>query len=193
MLIKPVPLDFFNRDAIVIARDLIGVELLINGVGGIIVETEAYTPDDPASHSYRGQTLRNATMFGASGKAYIYRSYGVHWCLNAVCRPGSAVLMRALEPTRGLDTMFARRGVSGAKLLCSGPGRLTQALGIDGALDGVSLFQTPFCMLSSRGTHEVVVGTRIGISRAQLHPWRFGLAKSPFLSRPFCNESRCAR
>ena len=178
-------LDFFDRDAVVVARDLVGAELLLNGVGGIIVETEAYTRDDPASHSYRGPTRRNATMFGASGTVYIYRSYGLHWCVNAVCRPGSAVLLRALEPTCGVDTMSGRRGVSRVTLLCSGPGRLTQALGIDSGLDGLSLLQPPFSLRFSDRRREVVSGSRIGISQGLVQPWRFGLARSPFLSTPF--------
>ena len=175
---------FFNRDAVQVARDLIGCELTLDGVGGRIVETEAYTADDPASHSFRGMTARNAAMFTVPGTAYVYRSYGIHWCLNAVCLPGSAVLLRALEPAHGVDTMQARRGMETQRLLAAGPGRLCQALGVDMSLNGRSLLQRPFLLRTGRGA-DIVCGPRIGISRAVEQPWRFGLAGSSFLSKPF--------
>lgn len=175
---------FFNRDAVEVARDLIGAEFLVTGTGGIVVETEAYMPDDPASHSFRGPTARNAPMFGEPGTAYVYRSYGLHWCMNVVCLPGSAVLLRALEPTCGLAFMSERRGRADPLLLASGPGRLCQALGIDASLNGLSLSAHPFS-LRPGGPADIVAGTRIGISRAKDRLWRFGRAGSRFLSRPF--------
>ena len=177
--------EFFERDAVDVVRELIGVELLVAGVGGWIIETEAYTPDDPASHSHRGRTARNATMFGPPGRAYVYRSYGLHWCLNAVCRPGSAVLLRAIEPICGVDVMRARRSVDSMRLLASGPGRLCQALAIDRTYDGASLFETPFRLGAARPDLEVICGPRVGITRATTNPWRFGLAGSPYLSCRF--------
>lgn len=179
---------FFGRHAVEVARDLIGARFLVTGTGGIIVETEAYMPDDPASHSFRGKTARNAPMFGEPGTAYIYRSYGLHWCMNVVCMPGSAVLLRALEPVCGLAFMSERRGVTEPRLLASGPGRLCQALGIDAGLNGRSLSTHPFSLLPGDPA-AIVTGTRIGISRAKHHPWRFGLAGSRFLSRPFPSPS----
>lgn len=177
-------LSFFTRPAPDVARDLIGVVLMVDGVGGPIVETEAYDHLDPASHSVRGPTPRNKAMFGPVAHAYVYRSYGVHWCLNLVCglEPGSAVLVRALEPAVGLDTMLARRGVASVELLCSGPGRLCQALGITAALDSRGLHQPPFDLCEGhRG--PVSTGPRIGISKGVDTPWRFTLSGSRFLSR----------
>lgn len=184
---RPLPRAFFARDAAVVARDLIGATLLVDGIGGVIVETEAYDRDDPASHSFTGETLRNAAMFGPPGHAYIYRSYGIHWCLNAVCgvRPGGAVLIRALEPTSGVATMEARRGLDMRRRLCAGPGRLCQALGITKALDGHALGAPPFVLTGGVAGREVVTGPRIGITRGVDARWRFGLAGSAFLSRPF--------
>src|SRR5690606_20001048 len=176
--------SFFNRDAVSVARALIEAEFRVGDTGGIIVETEAYTLDDPASHSYRGQTVRNAPMFGAPGTAYIYRSYGLHWCMNIVCQPGSAVLLRALEPVCGIPVMTERRGIENPRLLASGPGRLSQALGIDGTLNGLSTMAPPFS-LHPQEQAAVISGTRIGISRATDRLWRFGRPGSPFLSRPF--------
>ena len=175
----------FQQPAPDAARALIGMLLLADGVGGIIVETEAYARDDPASHSFTGPTRRTVAMFGPPGHAYVYRSYGVHWCLNMVTTPpGSAVLVRALEPVAGLDAMQARRGLTDIRLLCRGPGRLCQALGIGAALDGAVLDRPPF-VLQRGPAVPLLTGPRIGITRAVDVPWRFGLAGSRFLSRPF--------
>jgi DNA-3-methyladenine glycosylase len=182
-----LPPDFFERAAWVVAADLIGVMLVIDGVGGTVVETEAYGRNDPASHSFRGPTPRNAAMFGPAGHAYIYRSYGLHWCLNAVCGEppsGEAVLIRALEPLAGLDLMRDRRGVSDPRRLCAGPGCVTQALGITGALNGKSLSERPFAVAARTQSVRIVQGVRVGITRAAELPLRFGQADSLFLSRP---------
>ena len=170
-----------------VARDLVGATLLVDGVGGTIVETEAYAPHDPASHSYRGRTPRNAAMFGPPGTLYVYRSYGIHWCANVVCGEeggGSAVLVRALEPTHGLETMCARRGLADPLRLCSGPGSLTQALGITGEHDGLPVDRPPFELRSRDVAVDLVAGPRIGITRAADLPWRYSLRSSPFVSRP---------
>lgn len=177
--------SFFARDAVEVARAMIGMTLTLDGVGGLVVETEAYLADDPASHSYRGETKRNRAMFGPPGRAYVYRIYGMHWCLNAVCLRGSAVLIRALQPLEGVAAMAERRGTGNPRLLCSGPGRLAQALGIDSRHDGMSLFEAPFALRAAATGHEVSVGVRIGISKAAERPWRFGLAASPFVSKAF--------
>ena len=176
---------FFERPAPDVAHDLIGNTLLFNGVGGVIVETEAYSRDDAASHSFNGPTKRNSSMFGPAGSAYIYRSYGIHWCLNAVCLPGSAVLIRALEPITGIPLMRARRSIDATRLLCSGPGRLCQALAIEGAQDGLPLTQIPFEVIPAQNSFSVHTGKRIGISKAVEEPWRFGLGGSEFLSKKF--------
>ena len=170
------------------AHDLVGCTLLVDGVGGVIVEAEAYAPDDPASHSYNGRTQRNAVMFGPPGHLYVYRSYGIHWCANVVCGDdgvGAAVLLRALEPTLGVEEMRARRGVDDPRLLASGPGRLTQALGLAGAHDGADLTRAPFVFVAPTTTNvDVMVSTRVGITRAVERPWRYSLAGSTFVSRP---------
>ena len=175
--------SFFARPASIVAPLLIGVELTVDGVGGTIVETEAYEADDPASHSFRGQTPRNAAMFGPPGRAYVYRSYGLHWCLNIVCQQGSAVLLRAIQPVRGIDIMQARRGIDDVRMLCSGPGRLSAALAVDRGLDGRSLLEPPFALQPAAASLRVVAVPRIGITRAAEVPWRFGMAGSRFLSR----------
>jgi DNA-3-methyladenine glycosylase len=159
----------------------------VDGVGGILVETEAYAPGDPASHSYRGRTARNATMFGPPGTLYVYRSYGIHWCANIVCGPegvGAAVLLRALEPTHRLPQMRVRRGVGDTLALASGPGRLTQALGISREHDGLPLDRPPFELHARSGNPDLVVGPRVGITRAAERPWRYSLRSSLFVSRP---------
>ncbi len=178
----------FARLAVEVAPDLVGAELYVDGVGGTIVEVEAYSHDDPASHGYLGRlTAGNAAMFLPGGHAYVYRSYGVHWCLNVVtaaAEQAEAVLIRALEPTAGVDAMRARRGVEDVRRLCSGPGRLCQALGVTRIHDGLPLAEPPFELRPRLAPVEVVAGTRIGISRAQERPWRYALAGSRFLSRP---------
>lgn len=178
----------FSAPAELVAQQLIGVTVLVGGVGGRIVETEAYDREDPASHAFSGPTERNGAMFGAPAHAYVYRSYGIHWCLNFVCREpghGAGVLIRALEPVAGLDAMRERRGVDDLRLLCSGPGKLCQALGVTRALNGTALDTPPFELVAPDGPVELVAGPRIGISKAMDVPWRFGLAGSPFVSRPF--------
>lgn len=178
---------FFARSVHEVAPDLVGVTLLVGGVGGPIVEVEAYDHEDPAAHGYAGKTERNASMFGPAGHAYVYRSYGIHWCLNLVCEGvgvASAVLIRALEPTEGVDVMRERRGLDDLRLLCAGPGRLCQALGITREHDGLALDAPPFELLARGREPEIAVGPRIGITKAADHPWRYGVAGSRFLSRP---------
>jgi DNA-3-methyladenine glycosylase len=179
---------FFARSVHEVAPELIGATLLVDGVGGPIVEVEAYHHEDPASHGFRGRTARNAAMFGPPGHAYVYRSYGIHWCLNFVCEgegEASAVLVRALEPAHGIERMRERRGLDDPRLLCAGPGRLCEALGITRAHDGLPLDEPPFELLAREGDVGLVTGPRIGITRAAELPWRYGLKGSRFLSRPF--------
>ena len=175
---------FFNRPVTQVAAELIGATLLVDGVGGRLVEVEAYDGADPASHSFRGPTPRNAAMFGPPGQTYVYKIYGIHWCLNFVCEPGSAVLIRALEPTAGIAQMRERRGGLPDRQLCSGPGKLCQALGIDGGHNGLPLDQLPFAVLAPTAPARVGTGPRIGITKGADTPWRFAEAGSPFLSRP---------
>ena len=180
--------SFFDRSVHEVAPELIGATLLVDGVGGTVVEVEAYDHEDPAAHGFGGRTARNASMFGPPGHAYVYRSYGIHWCLNFVCEGegiASAVLIRALEPLAGLDTMRARRGLDDVRLLASGPGRLCQALAVTKEHDGLPLDAPPFELRPRSGSVDVVVGTRIGITKAVDRPWRYGLAGSRFVSRSF--------
>ena len=185
---KHLTKGFFRRSVHEVAPDLIGASLFVNGVGGRLVEVEAYHQTDPAAHSFHGPTERNAVMFGPPGYAYVYRSYGIHWCLNFVCEPkgtASAVLIRALEPTEGLAAMRRRRGVTEDRLLCSGPGRLCQALGINDKHYGLALDAPPFELFARQDDVKVVAGPRIGLTKAVDLPWRYGEKGSPFLSKPF--------
>jgi DNA-3-methyladenine glycosylase len=194
--LTPLGRAFFARSVHEVAPDLLGTTLLVEGVGGAIVEVEAYDHEDPAAHGYRGRTERNASMFGAPGHAYVYRSYGIHWCLNAVCEEegaASAVLIRALRPARGLEAMRARRGVADERLLCAGPGRLCQALGVTRAHDGLPLDEPPFELLPAAEPPQLVSGPRVGITKAADRPWRYGVAGSRFLSRPFPGGARSSR
>jgi DNA-3-methyladenine glycosylase len=179
---------FFRRSVHEVAPDLIGAVLLVDGVGGRIVEVEAYDQTDPAAHSFGGLTSRNAVMFGPPGYAYVYRSYGIHWCVNLVCEPkgsAAAVLIRAIEPTVGLSVMRRRRGVADERLLCSGPGRVCEALRITHAHNGLALDKPPFALFARTDAVEVIAGPRIGITKAVEKPWRYGLKGSRFLSKPF--------
>jgi len=187
---KPIPPYFWTQPVVPLARALIGTTLLVDDVGGIITETEAYDIDDPASHAFGGPRGRNVVMFGPVGHAYVYKIYGIHWCLNFVggAHPGSAVLIRALEPTHGVDTMMQRRGLADPRTLCSGPGKLAQALGIDVSLNAAPLDRPPFA-LSLGDVPQIVTGPRIGITKAVDHPWRFGLAGSRYLSRAFPKDA----
>ena len=185
--------DFFNRSVHAVAPELIGATLMVGGAGGIIVEVEAYHHTDPAAHSYRGRTERNAVMFGPPGYLYVYRSYGIHWCANVVCEAdgsASAVLLRALEPTHGLGVMRHRRGLADIRLLCSGPGRVCEALGITHAHNGAALDRPPFAIYARTMTPEIACGPRIGITKAAEMPWRYGLMGSKFLSKPFRDAIR---
>jgi DNA-3-methyladenine glycosylase len=179
---------FFDRSVHEVAPQLIGATLLFDGVGGTIVEVEAYDHEDPAAHGYRGRTARNAVMFGPAGHAYVYLIYGLYWCLNFVCEPegvANAVLIRALEPTFGIARMRKRRNMQDVRLLCAGPGRLCEALGITRAHDGLALDALPFRLLARPHAVPLAIGPRIGITKAMEKPWRYGLAGSRFLSRPF--------
>jgi DNA-3-methyladenine glycosylase len=183
---RALPADLFARSVHEVAPELIGATLLVDGVGGRIVEVEAYDHEDPASHGYRGRTARNASMFGPPGHAYVYRSYGIHWCLNLVCEDvgvANAILVRALEPTHGVEAMRERRALEDSRLLCSGPGRLCQALGITRAHDGLALDRPPFELFERDRSVEVAAGPRIGITRAAELPWRYVEAGSRFVSR----------
>ena len=185
---KQLKKTFFNRSVHEVAPDLIGTTLLVDGVGGIIVEVEAYHHTEPAAHSYRGPTPRNSVMFGPPGFAYVYRSYGIHWCVNFVCEEAgsaSAVLIRALEPTHGIPAMRRRRGLADERTLCSGPGKLTEALGITHAHNGLALDAAPIALYARTAKPDIVTGIRIGITKAVDLPWRYGLKGSKFLSKPF--------
>jgi DNA-3-methyladenine glycosylase len=185
--------EFFGRSVHEVAPDLIGCTLLVDGVGGPIVEVEAYDQEDPASHGFRGETARNRSMFGPPGHAYVYRSYGIHWCLNLVCEEqdvAAAVLLRALEPTQGVEAMRTRRGLDEPRLLAAGPGRLCQALGVTREHDGLPLDRPPFELRAREAEPEIVNGPRVGIRRAADLPWRYGLAGSPHLSRSFRLSAR---
>jgi DNA-3-methyladenine glycosylase len=181
---------FFARPVLDVSRDLIGATLLVDGVGGMIVEVEAYDQSDPASHSFRGPTPRNAAMFGEAGHAYVYKIYGIHHCLNFVCQPGSAILIRALQPVVGITNMHERRGGVSEKQLCSGPGKLAQALGIDLRQNGLPLDAPPFEISSAEGVFRITTGARIGITRGVETPWRFVLDGSLFLSKPMLGMKR---
>jgi DNA-3-methyladenine glycosylase len=179
--------EFFARSVHEVAPELIGATLRVDGAGGTIVEVEAYDQTDPASHAYNGRTARNLSMFGPPGHAYVYRSHGVHWCLNLVCAAedvAQAALVRAIEPTHGLAAMRARRGLEDERLLCSGPGRLCQALGVTREHDGLALDEPPFELHARETTPHVQAGLRIGLTRAADYPWRYVLGGSRFLSRP---------
>jgi DNA-3-methyladenine glycosylase len=185
---KPLKRAFFARSVLAVAPDLIGATLLVNGVGGIIVELEAYHHSEPAAHSFNGPTPRTLVMFGPPGAAYVYRSYGIHWCINFVCEKtgsASAVLIRALQPTHGIPAMRRRRGLHDERSLCSGPGKLCEALGIADTHNGLALDAPPFALHARVSKPDVVTGVRIGITKAVELPWRYGLKGSKFLSRPF--------
>jgi DNA-3-methyladenine glycosylase len=185
---KPLKRAFFARSVHEVAPDLIGATMLVNGVGGIVVELEAYHHTEPAAHSYNGPTPRNAVMFGPPGFIYVYRSYGIHWCINFVCEKegsASAVLIRALQPTHGIPTMQRRRGLQDERSLCSGPGKLTEALAITHALNGLPLDTPPIALHARPRKVEVVTGVRIGLTKAVDLPWRYGLKDSKFLSKRF--------
>jgi DNA-3-methyladenine glycosylase len=185
---KPLKRAFFARSVHEVAPDLIGVTMLVDGVGGIIVEVEAYHHTEPSAHSFNGPTPRNMVMFGLPGFVYVYRSYGIHWCINFVCeKEGSAaaVLIRALLPTHGIPAMRRRRGLRDERSLCSGPGKLCEALAITDKHNGMALDTPPFALHARIGKTEIVTGVRIGITKAAELPWRYGLKGSKFVSKPF--------
>lgn len=183
--------SFFDRDVDVVARQLIGATFLVDGVGGVIVETESYDPSDPASHSFgMRQAQWTASMFGPPGHLHVYKVYGLHWCLNFVCRVASAVLIRAIEPTHGIEHMIRRRGAHRPELLCSGPGRLCEALGITKTLDGASLMHAPLSLRAAPKRSRIVIGTRIGLSKGREAERRYGLKDSPFLSKKFPDKPK---
>jgi DNA-3-methyladenine glycosylase len=185
---RPLKRAFFARSVHEVAPDLIGTTMLVDGVGGLIVEVEAYHHSEPAAHSYRGPTPRNLVMFGPPGFSYVYRSYGIHWCVNFVCEKtgsASAVLIRALQPTHGIPAMRRRRGLHDERSLCSGPGKLCEALAITIKHSELALDAPPFALHARTGKVEVVTGLRIGITKAVDLPWRYGLKGSRFVSKPF--------
>ena len=189
---RPLKRAFFARSVHEVASDLIGATLLVDGVGGVIVEVEAYHHTDPAAHSYCGPTPRNLVMFGPPGFLYVYRSYGIHWCVNFVCEKegsASAVLIRALQPLHGIAAMRRRRALRDERLLCSGPGKLTEALGITDSHNGLPLDALPIALHARPQTPDIVAGVRIGITKAVELPWRYGLKGSRFLSKPFPNQA----
>jgi DNA-3-methyladenine glycosylase len=187
---KPLKRAFFGRSVLEVAPDLIGTTFLVDGVGGVIVEVEAYHHTEPAAHSFNGPTARNQVMFGPPGFIYVYRSYGIHWCVNFVCEKegsASAVLIRALQPTHGIAAMRRRRGLLDERALCSGPGKLTEALAITHRHNGLALDAPPFALHARTAKVEIVTGVRIGLTKAVELPWRYGLKGSRFLSKPFAD------
>jgi DNA-3-methyladenine glycosylase len=178
----------FSLSALSVAKQLIGTSLFLNGAGGVIVETEAYDESEAACHGFSGLSMRNAPLFGPPGRAYVYRSYGIHWCLNIVCREqghAAGVLIRAIEPTAGIELMQQRRGTAEIRFLCSGPGRLGQALAVTPELNGKPINKAPFKLLAPLAKASIVRGTRIGLTKEAERVWRFGLKGSAFVSRPF--------
>jgi DNA-3-methyladenine glycosylase len=193
--VEPLGVEFFDRSVHLVARELIGCRLFYEGCGGVIVETESYERDDPACHAYVGLTDRTEVLFGPPGRAYVYLSYGIHSLLNAVAEPegeAAAVLIRALEPTTGNEAMRKRRGPRPDHDLCSGPGKLTEALGIDLSQNGADLARDPFLLLppDENWESEVVTGPRIGITKATERPWRFCAADNPHISKPIRAQDR---
>ena len=185
---KPLKRAFFARSVHEVAPELIGATLIVNGTGGLIVEVEAYHHTDPAAHSFRGPTPRNQVMFGPPGFTYVYRSYGIHWCINFVCEKAgsaSAVLIRALQPTHGIPAMRRRRKLRDERSLCSGPGKLTEALGITHAHNALPLDAPPIALYARASTPEIIAGVRVGITKAVDLPWRYGMKGSKFLSKSF--------
>lgn len=182
--------SFFDRDVDIVARQLIGTTFLVDGVGGVIVETESYDASDPASHSFGMRRAEwTASMFGPPGHAHVYKVYGMHWCLNFVCRVASAVLIRAIEPTHGIEHMIRRRGTEKLELLCSGPGRLCEALGITKSFDGAPLLRAPASLTARQKRPQILVGLRIGLTKGVEAERRYGLKGSNFLSKKFPDRS----